>query len=71
MSGCHRHFKNDILDISNNDKGNEHPVEMVTQGHTPSYHVDATRYMDMGGIDHLTSEMDMISDREPYEGHDS
>jgi hypothetical protein len=43
---------------------------MAQHGHTPSYPVDASWYMDIGATDHVTSEMDKLGVRESYHGHD-
>nr|XP_020179012.1 uncharacterized protein LOC109764622 [Aegilops tauschii subsp. strangulata] len=47
-SRCHRRFKQDFLRIGNNGKGNEKQAALASheQGHTPSYHVDASWYTD-------------------------
>ena len=60
------------MGIGNNGKGNEKQAALASheQGHTPSYPVDASWYMDTGATNHLTSEMGKLSTQEPYRGHD-
>ncbi|KAK1619256.1 hypothetical protein QYE76_024773 [Lolium multiflorum] len=71
-SRCHRRFKQDFLGIGNNGKGNDKQAALASHeyGHTPSYPIDSTWYMDTGATNHLTSEMGKLSTQEPYRGHD-
>jgi hypothetical protein len=71
-SRCHRRFKQDFLGIGNNGKGNDKQAALATHehGHTPSYPIDLTWYMDTGATHHLTSEIGKLSTQEPYRGHD-
>jgi hypothetical protein len=51
------------LCIGNNGKGNEKQVALASHenGHTPSYPIDMSWYMDMGATNHLTSDMGKLS----------
>ncbi|KAK1682366.1 hypothetical protein QYE76_043214 [Lolium multiflorum] len=69
-SRCHRRFKTDFLGLGNNGKGNDRQVHMAHQGHTPSYPVDSSWYMDTGATDHVTHELDKLAVQQPYHGHD-
>ena len=75
-SRCHRRFKQDFLGVGNNGKGNEKQAALATHeparqaGHTTSYPIDPTWYMDTGATNHLTGEMGKLSVQEPYRGND-
>ncbi|KAM0844755.1 hypothetical protein ACQ4PT_056836 [Festuca glaucescens] len=69
-SRCHRRFKTDFLGLGNNGKGNDRQVHMAQKGHTPSYSVDPSWYMDTGATYHVTSELDKLAVQQPYHGHD-
>jgi histone deacetylase 1/2 len=76
-SRCHKRFKRDFLGIGNDGRNNERQAAMAThgpigvpQGHTPSYPIDASWYMDTAATDHLTNELDKLHSREPYHGPD-
>ena len=69
-SRCHRRFKTDFLGLGNNGKGNERQVNMAQQGHTPSYPVDPSWYMDTGATTHVTNELGKLTVQQPYRGHD-
>jgi hypothetical protein len=56
-SYCHH------TDIGNNYKG-RCQVVLSAFGHPPSYPIDT------GATDHLTNQVDMLTAREPYHGHD-
>jgi hypothetical protein len=66
--------KQDFLVIGNNLKGNDKQVVAAMAGHeyghTPSYSIDPSWYVDTGATNHLKSEMGNLSTQEPYHGHD-
>lgn len=66
-SHCHKRFKRDFLGIGNDGCDNERQAAMTTQGHTPSYEVNPSWYMDTGAKDHLTSELSKLTAYERYQ----
>jgi hypothetical protein len=70
ISPRHHRFKLDFLGVGNNGKGNEHQATLDTQGHTYSFPVDTSWYVDIGATDHLTSELARLHSQEPYHGID-
>jgi hypothetical protein len=62
-SHCYR------TNIGENYKGRRQ-VTLAAQGYSPSYPVDASWCLDTGATDHLTNQVDKLTVREPYHGHD-
>jgi histone deacetylase 1/2 len=56
---CWKHFNKDYM-------GEEKVAAAVTH----SYNVDPSWYIDTGATDHITSELDKLTFRERYNGHD-
>jgi hypothetical protein len=71
LSGFHGHLASHChrTDIADNYKGRRQ-VALTAQGHSLSYLVDASWYLDRGATDHLTNQVDNLTAREPYHGHD-
>jgi hypothetical protein len=53
-SHCH------LTDIGNNYQGRRQ-VALAAQGYPPSYHVDASWYLDTGATDHLMNQVDKLT----------
>ncbi|KAK1614057.1 hypothetical protein QYE76_019574 [Lolium multiflorum] len=74
-SRCFKRFKREFLGVGNDGGGAPRQAAAAThapapQGHTPSYPIDPAWYADTGATDHLTNDLDKLTVREPYVGHD-
>jgi histone deacetylase 1/2 len=66
----------DFLGVNNDGAGTEKQLAMAMaasqggHGETTSYHVDPAWYADSGATHHLTAELEKLTTKESYQGHD-